>query len=269
MSWHIDHDTARRYESKEISRPGAASVEGHLTSCGECRSLLTVDDRWLDESWSAIADRVQPGTNLMELVLRRIGVPQIPARLVALSPAMRVSFVFALLLVIGFAVVASGANPAGRTYQIFLIAAPVVPVLGVAFAYGRLVDPAHEMTMVSPIDSFYVLMIRAATVVAIALVGALVAWPLVPAPDSVGVWAWLLPAFTLTLATLALASRLEMWLAAALVTGGWLLVMPLALSREIEAFGSKAQAIHLMIAAGAAALIVMRRNQYDRQGGGR
>lgn len=269
MTWHIDPDTAQRYQSGAVSRPAAASVERHLTSCGQCRALLTADEAWLDRSWSAIADRVEPGTSRAERALRSLGIPEVPARLVAVSPAMRVSFLIALLLVIGFAVVASGANPTGQTYKVFLVVAPLVPVLGVAFAYGRLVDPAHEMTLVSPINSFLVLLLRAATVVAVALLGALVSWPLVPAPASVGVSAWLLPAFALTLATLALASRLEMWLAAALVAGGWVMAVGLALTRELEAFGSTARTVHLILAVSAGALIVMSRSQYDRQGGGR
>jgi hypothetical protein len=269
MTWHIDPDTAQRYVFGAISRPTAVSVERHLTSCAECRSLLTVDEAWLERSWSGIAEHVEPGTNLMERALRRLGVPEVPAKLVALSPAMRVSFLVALLLVIGFAVLAAGSNPSGRTYQFFLAIAPLVPVLGVAFAYGRVVDPAHEMTLVSPIDSFFVLLIRAATVVAVALLGGLVSWPLVPAPASVGVSAWLLPAFALTLATLALASRFEMWLAAAMVAGGWVIAVTLAVTRELEAFGSTAQIVHLILALGAGALVVLRRNQYDRQGGGR
>lgn len=269
MTWHIDIETVRSYEAGGLTRPAAASLEAHITSCPQCGALFSVDEAWLERSWTGIADRVEPTLSRLESALRLVGVPEVSARLVVKSPAMRLSFVLALLLVLGFAVIASNTNPVGTSYRFFLVVAPLVPVAGVAFAYGRLVDPAHELTRVSPTSSFRLLLIRSATVVSVAILGALIAWPFVPAPSSVGVSAWLLPALTLTLTTLALASRFETWLAAAMVGGGWALVMTFAVTRDIEAFGAGAQLVHLLLAVTAGTLVVVRRDAYNRQGGGR
>lgn len=269
MTWHIDIETARRYEAGVLAGSAAASLEAHITSCAQCRDLFARDKAWLERSWTGVADRIEPSVSGLEMALRRIGVPVVPARLVAKSPAMRLSFVLALLLVLGFSVIASNTDPVGTAYRFFLVVAPLVPVAGVAFAYGRHVDPAHELTMVSPRNSFHLLLIRTTTVVSVAILGGLLSWPFVPAPSSVGVSAWLLPALALTLTTLALASRFEVWLAAALVGGGWVLAMSYAATRDIEAFGPDAQLVHLLVLVTAGTLVILRRDEYNRQGGRR
>lgn len=269
MTWHIDVEAARSYEAGLLAGSGAASLEAHVASCAQCRNLFAHDAVWLEKSWTGVADRIEPSVNGLEKALLLVGVPVVPARLVAKSPAMRLSFILALLLVLGFSVIASQSDLVGAAYRFFLVVAPLVPVAGVAFSYGRLVDPVHEMTSVSPIDSFHILLIRSATVVSVAVLGGLLSWPFVPAPASVRVSAWLLPSLALTLTTLALASRLEMWLAAALVGGGWVMAMSVAVTRRIEAFGPGAQLVHLLVLVTAATLVILRRDAYERQGGGR
>lgn len=269
MTWHIDQELADSYQAGVVSRPGAASVEAHLTSCRDCRALLDVDERWLEESWLGVADRVEPRTNRLEGLLRRVGVPEVAARLTSVSPAVRVSFLLSLVLVLAFAVVASNSDVTNAGYRVFLMVAPLIPVVGVAFAYGRLVDPAFELTAASPINSLRVLLIRSATVTTFAILLGLATWPFVPAPASVGMSAWLLPSLGLTLSTLALASRFEMWVSALMIVGGWMLAGLLSVSVSLEIYGSVAHVAYVCLAAVAAGLIVMRRHEYDRRGGGR
>ena len=157
-------------------------------------------------------------------------------------------------------------NPTGGTYRVFLVVAPLLPVAGVAFAYGRLVDPVHDLTMASPIDSFRLLLLRTVTVLAVSIPVGLVAWPMVPAPSSLGFSAWLLPALALTLVTLALSSRFEVWLAGSMVGGGWVAAMLIALAEEYEAFDSAAQIGYAVLAVSAAAVVALRRERYDREG---
>ncbi len=270
MSWHVDQAVLHRYQTGTADRVTAASLEPHVTQCESCRGLLAVDDEWLERSGAAVADRVEPSPpSLVERGLSAVGVPQNVARLVAVSPALRLSFVLAVALVIGFATAASTSNPNGETFRVFLVVAPLLPVAGVAFAYGRLVDPAYELTMAAPVDSFRLLLLRAATVLTVSIGLGLLAWPFVPAPGSFGLSAWLLPALALTLITLALASRLEMWLAGAMVGGGWVAVMLLAFTWEFETFDTRAQIVYGALIAVAAVVVVLRRNSYDWEGGRR
>jgi len=267
MTWHVDESALGRYREGVIDRVAAASLEAHLASCEDCRRLVVFDHDWLKHSWDGVAGRVEPGgSGVVERTLGRLGVPDHVARIVAVSPALRISFLLAVVLVMGFAAVASGAHSPGGNYRVFLVVAPLLPVVGVAFAYGRLVDPAHELTMVSPIDSLRLLLLRTTTVLAVSITVGLVAWPLVPAPSTLGFSAWLFPALALTLTTLALSSRFAVWLAGSMVAGGWIVAMLFALSRGFEAFNTRAQIGFVALAALATAIVFASRHQYDREG---
>ncbi|CAN5738004.1 hypothetical protein BH23ACT5_BH23ACT5_11130 [soil metagenome] len=267
MSWHVDASVIGRYQEGGLDRAAAASVEAHVAGCGQCRRQVTFDEGRLERSWMAVVERVEPSRpGLVERGLAVLGVPAHVARIVAVSPALRVSFVLAVVLVTGFAAAVSTSNPTGGTYKLFLVLAPLLPVAGVAIAYGRLVDPVHELTMVSPIDSFRLLLLRTTTVLAVSITVGLLAWPLVPAPSSLGVSAWLIPAMALTLVTLAMSSQFELWLSGSVVAGGWVLMMLLAHTERIEAFGSAAQTGYAALAGIAAAAVITRRDRYDREG---
>jgi len=266
MSWHIDQPTMNRYEQGDLDRVAASSVETHASRCEQCRSLVSIDPGSFEGQWLRIADRVEVGRRgPVERALRSVRVPDHIARLVALSPAFRASFGLAVLLVLVFAAAASNTNPGAGSYRIFLTVAPVVPVAGVAFAFSRLVDPAAELTIASPIDAFRLLLWRSAAVLAVTIGTALLIWPLVPAPSTVGFAAWMLPAFALTLSALALASRVEPLVASGMVTAGWLLVILPALESGSDPFSATAQAIALALILLASVLLILRRDHYDRK----
>lgn len=268
MSWHVDRDTLRRYQAGSVDRVAAASLEAHVTACHECREGLVVDEGWLDRSWTAIADRVEPGRpNWVEIVLSSMGVRQDVARVISLSPAFRLSFLLAVTLVLGFAVAASTSDPNGSAFRVFLVLAPLLPVGGIALAYGHLVDPLHELTLSSPIDSFRLLLLRSVTVLVVSVGLGLAAWPLIDAPTAFGPSAWLAPALALSLITLALASRFEAWLSAVMVAGGWVAAMAIAISWDLETFNTRAQPIYLLAALAAALVVGLQRYSYDREGG--
>ncbi len=267
MSWHIDQPTMRRYEEEGLDRVSASSVEAHASRCEQCRNLVSVDPGTLERQWVRIADRIEVGRQgPVEHALDRVGVSNHIARIVALSPAFRASFALAVLLVLVFAAAASNTNPSAGSYRVFLIIAPLVPVAGVALAFGKLVDPAAELTIASPIDNFRLLLWRAASVLAVSIGTALLLWPLVPAPSTVGFAAWMIPAFALTLSTLALGSRVELLVASGIVTAGWLLVILPALESGGDPFGAAARAISWGLVLLALILLVLRRDHYNRKG---
>lgn len=265
MNWHVDESMIDRYLAGFLDRAAASSVEAHVTACDSCRVLVTADEARLSRSWHRIVERVEPGERrLVERVLSRLGVPGHVARLVAVSPAMRASFVLAVVLGMGFAVAAAGSDPGSGRFRWFLLVAPLVPVGGVAFAYGRFVDPVHEVTLAAPIDSFRLVLLRAATVLAVAMPVGLAAWPLVPAPAALGVSAWLVPGLALTLATLSLASRLEPWIAGAVIALAWVGFWQLASVNDIEPYGAAAQAAAAVVAVAAGLVLVVWRDRFDR-----
>lgn len=267
MSWHIDQPTMKRYEDGDLDRVAASSVEAHAARCDQCRSLVTVDSGSFERQWQKIADQIEVGRQgPVERALRRLGAPDYIARIVALSPAFRASFALAVLLVLIFAAAASNTDPGAGSYRIFLIVAPLIPVAGVAFAFSRMVDPAAELTIASPIDAFRLLLWRAAAVLTVSLGTALMIWPIVPAPSTVGFAAWMIPAFALTLSTLALGSRVEPLVASGVVTAGWLLVILPALDSGGDPFGATAQAVSMGLVLAAAVALILRRDQFNRKG---
>lgn len=268
MRWHVDRDTLERYQAGSVDRVVAASLEAHVTECGECRERLVVDEGWLDRSWAGVADRVEPGRpSLVEIILSAVGVRQDVARVISFSPAFRLSFLLAVVIVLGFAVAASTSDPNGSAFRIFLALAPLLPVGGIALAYGRLVDPLHDLTLSSPIDSFRLLMLRSITVLSVSVGLGLAAWPLIEAPTMFGPSVWLAPALALTLIVLALASRFEMWLSAVMVAGGWMAAMVVAISWDLETFNTRAQPVYLLLAFATGLVVALRRYSYDREGG--
>ncbi len=270
MSWHVDTETLSRYQDGTADRVSAASIETHLADCDQCRGRLAVDMQWLERSWARIADRVEPGRlGVVERALMFLGAPSHLARLVVVSPVLRVPFMVALVLVLGFAVIVSNVDSSGGTIHVFLAVAPLLPVAGVAFAYGPLVDPAHEITLAAPLDSLFLLLLRAATVLIVAISVSLLAWTVVPAADAMGVTAWLLPALALIFITLAGASRLQVWAASSVVSAGWLILVAFSAHPDVRVFTGSAQLAYLAATVLAAGVIVLRRHSYNREGGGR
>lgn len=266
MSWHIDHEVLHRYQTGAVDRVTAASLEAHVTECADCRGGLMVDTDWLERSWVAIADRVEPAEpTVVERALTWVGVPSPLARVMSVTPSLRPSWLIAVTFTLVFASFASYlAYP--ESFDLFLAVAPLVPVAGVAVAYGRVGDPAHEMTAATPIDPLRVLLLRAAAVTGFAFFLSLVLDVAMSSPQGTGLW--ILPALALTLATLALGIHLEMWKAAAVSTGGWGTLLTVFFAQAdvglAPVFGVEAQLVFVAVAVAAAMVFVQGIDVYRR-----
>lgn len=267
MSWHIEPSVLQRYQTGVVDRVMAASLEGHLTACRDCRSQLEVDEGWLERSWQAVTERVEPARpSFVERFLTFLGAPPHVARVMALTPSLRLSWLLAVTVSLLFAGLASRVVQPGG-FDLFLVLAPLVPVAGVAVAYGRHVDPAHEITVAAPVDPLRLLLLRAAIVTSFAVSLSLLIDLSMPTPLGTGLW--ILPAFALTLLTLALGTRLSMWLAGASSSATWLVVLTLIEARHLGAstalFGGMAQ-VGFIAVTGVAALVLWRHADAYRRG---
>ena len=93
--WHFDQELAGRYVDGRVGSILAASMEQHLLQCSACRGLLqpAVPADRLDRVWEEIVERVEaPRTGLLERALSHVGVDEATARLVAVTPSLRVSW---------------------------------------------------------------------------------------------------------------------------------------------------------------------------------
>lgn len=258
--WHLDEELARRYAENRVPGMLATSVEQHLTSCPACRALLrpVVPAARLTAVWAEVLERVEaPPVGLLERLLHRIGLDQPTARLVALTPLLRTSWLAGTVLVLVLALLA--AETAAPAVALFLLLAPVLPVAGVALTFGPAADPAHEIVAGTPYSPVRLLAVRTMVVVSSTFLPAGVAAALLPV-DVILALAWLLPALALTVGTLALSTRLAPHVAASALGLGWVSVVLYGVARH-DPFLAAAPVVQLTCLAGlalAAAVLLFR-----------
>lgn len=276
MTWHLDHATIDSYRDGALSPAMAASLEAHVVACGECRQLLStqIDADRVTRNWSAIADRVDaPNRNVLERVLVRLGLPDHIARLLVLTPTFRAAWFGAIAIVSCLAVTASADGTflrGDRESFAFLVLSPLVPVLGVAFAFTPGSDPAYELTTSSPMNAFELLLVRAAGVLVTSTLVSGVASVALPVGEATAM-VWLLPALGLTTATLALARWLPITVAAASLSGLWLAAAGVTahseaatrLVAEYPAFRPAGQAAFFALAVAATVSAFVTRRSFD------
>jgi hypothetical protein len=258
-TWHAQDALMDLYVRGRAGPVPAAALEQHLVACPDCRTRMTahVEILPLDLVWNRIQEQVQaPDPSLLERVLNRLGVPEPEALLVAVAPSLRASWLLGLALTLSF--VGGGVVYGGtRGLVFFLLVAPLVPVAGVAVAYGPDVDPAYEVGVAAPYSSPRLLLLRTGAVLATSLPLVLVAGLLVPAMSWTAV-TWLLPALALTAVLLAVSTWVRP--AAAAVGLGLLwacVVLTAAFDRDPSAVLAPPQ-LFIYAAVGVAAGLVLR-----------
>lgn len=202
--WHPDDRLMSRYVSGEANVVHATSLEQHLIHCSECRASIAahVETPPLEAVWDRVRERAQaPTPSLVERLLTRLGVAEPEALLVAVAPTLHTSWLFGLAVTLGF-VGLSAAYGGDDAIAVFLVLAPLVPVAGVALAYGPEVDPAHEVGAATPYSAARLLLLRTAAVLATSLPLVLAAALLIPGLTWTTV-GWLLPALAFTAVVLA------------------------------------------------------------------
>lgn len=206
------------------------------------------------------------GGTLLERLLTRARVPPHVARVLAATPTFRWSWLGAAAAATAFSIAAASAGP--RATLPFLVLAPLLPIGGVAIAYGPWADPMDELTRSAPTSNVRLLLLRAAAVLATTALGIGVAVALLPVAD-LPVFAWILPALGLTLATLALSTAVPTHVAAGVVTTGWVGVVVVAEAVSdvaYAAFTGPAQIAFCVLAVASAGVLARRHERLDREG---
>jgi hypothetical protein len=224
-----------------------------------------IDQARIDANWRAITFELDaPVPSRLERVLRRAGFSSATARLVAATPALRRSWAAALVAVVLIGLGAANDDPANISAMLLL--APLVPVLGVALAYGPSVDPVHEIGLATPIRGLRLLLIRSATVVSVAsavLAGTVL---LSAAPNRLAA-VWLLPALALTSIALGAMTVTSPRRAVAAVSLGWgslVFVVQSATADSLAVFGPAMQAASLITLVVAGVVVTKRHEAFDR-----
>ena len=266
MSWHADSALMETYALGVLDQAHASSIEAHLLRCKRCRDTIThhVGRSRLDGMWAGIEERLVPArTGVVERILGLFGTPDHVARLLAATPSLRLSWFAALAVALGFA--AGAASAGGMGVLLFLLVAPLIPLAGVAVAYGPRVDPTYEIGLAAPMRSFRLLMIRAVAVLvtSTALVG--LAAMAVPHLGWMAA-AWLLPSLGLSTANLALSSYWSPHRVTGVLVAAWATAVVLSerlSSVQYAAFRAAPQAVFAIIAAASILILARRREAFD------
>jgi hypothetical protein len=270
-AWHADGELLAAYHDQRLDAAARWSVEAHLTSCAACRleARALVDPARLRRLRAALIEEVdQPRAGVAERLLVRLGVADDTARLLAATPALRGAWLLAVAAALAFAVLAAWTRPGQDANLAFLCVAPLLPLAGIAAAYGPGVDPTYEIGLAAPLPSFRLLLLRAAAVLGTAT--------LLPAAASLalprlgpGAAGWLLPSLGLTASSLALATTVEPLRAIGITAGAWVVavavtVLPPAPSSVLFAAAGQVGFAALALLAGAVLLVRRGHLESDR-----
>jgi hypothetical protein len=266
--WHVPDEEIRRYADRESTPPWLWSTEAHLAACPDCRDRLAAaaDPGLVPAGWARLdAELDAPKPGPLEAVLVRLGVPEHTARLLAATPVLRLSWLAAVAVTLAFIATAAHLAQAMAVPILFLAVAPLLPLVGVAISFGPGVDPTYELTLVAPLHTFRLLLLRCAAV--LTATTALSAGASLALPEyGPVVLGWLLPALALTLLSLALTPRLGPVTAAVAVGVGWAVLLASTVrfdTGESMLFAPAGQVTLAVAAAVAAAAVVKVRPDFE------
>jgi hypothetical protein len=232
-TWHATDDTLRRWVDGAAGEAVSMSVEAHLLSCPQCRTTVaglvpTVD---LEPAWSHVLAVVEvPRATLAQRLLLRLGVGSSDATIVASAVTLRAGWLLGMIGVLAFAVVSS-IMAAVDGLGMFLVVAPLVPVAGVAAAYGPSVDPMYHAVQAAPYPMIRLVLLRTASVLVTSVPVVAVAGLLMPAPGYVAV-AWLLPSAGFVVVVLAASNWFDPVHVSTALAIGWVVAVALAVHSD-------------------------------------
>ncbi len=220
-TWHVDESVLSAWVEGTSGPLASASVEQHLVRCEQCRAavarLVRIED--VPGAWDDVLSEVSGGAGVVERVLVRLGLPAGDAVVAGAAPVFRIAWAAGLAAVLGFILVASLAGH-DRGLALFLAVAPLMPVAGVAAAYGPSADPSYELVVAAPYRMIRLVLLRSAAVLLTAVPLTVAAGILLPLDGATAV-AWVLPSLAFTLAVLGAGSWVDPWAAAVAVGAGW------------------------------------------------
>jgi hypothetical protein len=273
MTWHADTAVLDRYSRGQLDDIAAASVESHVTRCARCRQAVAahVDHHALAEIKLGLDDRLDaPRPGWLVRSLTAVGVPEHDASLIAGSLSLEASWCAASLVAVCFALLAATAS-SRASLGLFLVVAPLVPLAGVALAFGRRVDPTFEIAQSCPMPSVRILLVRALAVLGLTVPVLLV----LSLPFGTALaFAWLLPAVAMAAAALAAGTWVRLTHAAVGLTALWITIATVgfsgasratteAFARSDVAFRWSGQLLCGVLAVVSLAVLSARRDNYE------
>jgi len=274
-AWHAGDDLLDRYAAGTTTPSQALSVEAHMLGCPQCQAHLSaaVPSLTVDRSWEAVADRIDRSTSLVDRLVDHLGLPDGDGTVVAAAARLHGSWAAAVLGILIASLVVTGAGRDGTSEAAYLVLAPMLPLLGVAVAYGPRTDPAWELSHTTPMPRLRLLLVRTAALLAVTLPLAGATGVATGAGPAVA--AALLPGLALAAIALALGTRVVPLTTATALGPAWIIVVGASLlvprGNVVDALDATAlyqpavQAAFGLVAVGALAFTLLRSNAFDRR----
>jgi hypothetical protein len=219
--WHVDPDALQGWVDGVAGPLVSVSVEQHVQHCAHCQAAVTeLLPATLRSSWDDVLTAVEvPRPGWVHRFLLRLGLNQSDSLIVASGPTLRVPWILGTIGVLFFVLVATvyaDVNAPG----LFLLVAPMIPLAGVAVAYGPAADPSYEAVLTSPYPMVRLALLRTVSVLATSVPLVIGAGLLLPTSTLVAV-AWLLPAAGFIAVVLTASNWVEPSYAAVAVGASW------------------------------------------------
>lgn len=227
--WHVDQTSLRRWVDGLAGPIAGASVEQHVLHCAQCQSdvaaLVPVEP--LRPVWDNVLAEVEsPRPGPAQRLLVKLGLSASDAIVVASAVTLRVAWLVGMVAVLAFTVFAAVFAEAGGI-ALFLMAAPLIPIAGVAAAYGPTADPSYEAVLAAPYAMVRLVLLRTASVLATSVPVVVVSGLLLPTSWAVAI-AWLLPAAGFVVVVLTASNWVDPAYAASVVATGWVVAVAFA-----------------------------------------
>ena len=192
MSRHASTDLLRGYAGgDDLAADVVWAVEVHLETCADCRARLADDIAvaesvapLLDQVWAGLEPSPEPAPARRGRWLATWATPVMGPWLAMIALVTLLALLADLLIPEPFPSLA-------------LLLAPIAPVAGVAAAWARGLDPAHELVAGTPRAGLYLVLRRTVAVLVVVI-------PLLAVTTWTSPLRWLLPCLAFTVATLAL-----------------------------------------------------------------
>lgn len=270
QNWHPGEAMLADYAARQTGAAMSASVEAHLIRCAVCRADLVpytppaMVEAGRDLLRAALVRRRHP---FLVRVAELLGLPDSLATLLTESRAMSDAWLTALFVVLSFAAAANTFS-GWLGDAVFLLVAPLVPVVGVAMVFTNTEPALEQIARGTPFSSLRLLLLRTAAVLVTGLPLSFVAAAVrMDGPGTLA--AWLLPALAGTVLVLALATWFPVELVAPAVGLSWALAIgTAALHQHPSALvAAPVQLLYLVVAALAAVVVAVQARRGRVPGG--
>lgn len=207
MTAHAAPELLRRYADGDPTLPADVewAVEVHLESCGDCRGRLATQGTavapLVEQVWAGLRTDTAPARARWSSRLATWATP-------AMVPWLAMTVIVTVVALVADRLVAEPFP------SLALLLAPIAPVAGVAAAWARGLDPAHEVVAATPRAGLYLVLRRT-----VAVLGTVI--PLMAVATWTSPLRWLLPCLAFTVVTLALGGFVGVRRAAAGLTIAW------------------------------------------------